>query len=335
MKRLFLFVFIGLGVLLTSEANAQTALEVKSTTVTVSRLSEVLPFYTNVLPFKVVETFEIQPEEAALLFKLPKNQAWVKGVKLKLGNEILILQEFPLAAAKPIPPDSKSNDLWFQHIAIVVSDIDKAYEILKKRRVQFVSSSPQTLPDYIPAAAGIKAFYFRDPDGHNLELIYFPPGKGNPKWQTSNPELFLGIDHTAIGVSNTPKSRLFYEQLGLKFAGNSENYGPEQEHLNQVFGAHLEISGFVAQKGIGVEFLEYLAPPGGRPYPADSRPTDLWHWHTEIQVANLEKIYDDLLKTDFSIISKKIMVPKENTYLTGKSLLVRDPDGHALLLTEN
>ena len=42
--------------------------------------------------------------------------------------------------------------------------------------------APQLLPKTIPNAAGIRAFYFRDPDGHPLEMLQFPPDKGDPKW---------------------------------------------------------------------------------------------------------------------------------------------------------
>ena len=76
--------------------------------------------------------------------------------------------------------------------------------------------------------------------------------------------LFLGIDHTAIVVSDTGKSLAFYRDLlGLRVAGESENYGVEQEHLNQVFGARLHITGLRAEHGPGIEFLEYITPPGG------------------------------------------------------------------------
>jgi catechol 2,3-dioxygenase-like lactoylglutathione lyase family enzyme len=48
-------------------------------------------------------------------------------------------------------------------------------------------------------------------------------------------KLFLGIDHTAIVVSNTEVSLRFYQDvLGLKVAGASENYGTEQEHLKNL-----------------------------------------------------------------------------------------------------
>ena len=156
-------------------------------------------------------------------------------VRMQLGNEYIDLTEYLAPRGRPIPVDSRSNDLWFQHIAIVVRDMDQAFEKLRELKVQFVSTGPQTLPPSIPAAAGIKAFYFHDPDQHNLEIIYFPPGKGDPRWQEKTDKLFLGIDHTAIGISNTDASLKFYRDLlGLRKAGESENFGTEQEHLNQV-----------------------------------------------------------------------------------------------------
>lgn len=333
MKKNFLLIllwFVGS----TSILQAQSALEVHELTITVSSIEKILPFYTEVLPFRIEEKFEIEASTSAGLFRLPLADAKLKAVRLSLGDETIVLQEFPEAQNRPIPADSKSNDLWFQHMAVVVSDMDKAYEILRKNRVKHVSTWPQTLPQYIPAAAGIKAFYFQDPDGHNLEIIYFPPGKGNPKWQKNKDNIFLGIDHTAIGISNTPQSQKFYESLGLKLAGKSENYGSEQEHLNQVFGARLEISGFMAQKGMGIEFLEYVSPPGGMLYPTDSRASDLWHWHTTIEVAQLEEKISLLKKTDAVVISKEITNLSGTPYQASQAWMVRDPDGHALLLIQ-
>src|SRR5258707_4224523 len=53
--------------------------------------------------------------------------------------------------------------------SIIVSDMDKAYQILRANKVRHASTGPQTLPSYITAAAGIKAFYFKDPDNHVLD----------------------------------------------------------------------------------------------------------------------------------------------------------------------
>ena len=77
--------------------------------------------------------------------------------------------------------------------------MDKAYALLRKHKVEHASTGPQRLPDWNKNAGGIKAFYFRDPDKHWLEILQFPPDKGDQKWQKKE-KLFLGIDHTAIVV---------------------------------------------------------------------------------------------------------------------------------------
>ncbi len=86
-------------------------------------------------------------------------------VRMQLGDQSLDLTEYVTPKGKPIPQDSRSNDLWFQHIAIVVSDMEKAYQYLREHGVESVSTQAERLPDWNKAAAGIKAFYFRDPAG--------------------------------------------------------------------------------------------------------------------------------------------------------------------------
>ncbi|MBL9173628.1 MAG: VOC family protein, partial [Verrucomicrobiales bacterium] len=249
--------------------------------------------------------------------------ARTRTVLLQLGDEHIQLSQFVTPPGRPIPSDSRSLDHWFQHIAIVVSDMDQAYARLRAARVKHISTAPQTLPAWNPDAGGIKAFYFSDPEDHVLEVIWFPSGKGDPKWQraalagseSGAPALFLGIDHTAIVVSNTDRSLAFYrDTLGLRVAGGAENWGVEQEHLNQVFGARLRITALRAERGLGIEFLEYITPPGGRGLPADAQVNDLLAWRIRLQgaVTNLHAIPG-------SLIGK-----------TETTSLVRDPDGHLL-----
>lgn len=313
----------------------QTAVEVSQVSLTVSNLEESIRFFEEVLPFKTIQRSTLKNPAFNQLLGLKDSNVQIKQALLELGKEKIELLEFVDIQNRAIPTDSRSNDLWFQHLAIVVNNMKKAYKVLQNNRVQHVSTAPQTLPAYIKAAAGIQAFYFRDPDGHNLEIIYFPTGKGNPRWQEPNPETFIGIDHTAIGISNTTLSRNFYMALlGLDLAGQSENYGSEQEHLNQVFGARLLISGLKAQSGLGIEFLEYIAPPGGRNYPEDSQVTDLWHWHTSLEVNNLKEIYDNLTRSGAAFISPGIMDLANTELPYNQAFMVRDPDGHALLIYE-
>ena len=58
-------------------------------------------------------------------------------------------------------------------------------------------------------------------------------------------------------------------------AGESENFGTEQEHLNQVFGPHLQITAMRAKSGPGIEFLEYLTPREGRTIPERTKSNDV------------------------------------------------------------
>ncbi len=308
--------------------------KVEAIGITVSDMKQSVSFFTNVLQFHKITDYEVMGDQYEHLQGIFGVR--MRIVKMQLGDESFVLTQYLTPKGRPIPIDSKSNDLWFQHIAIVVSNMDSAFNMVKKYNVEFVSSSPQTIPAWNKNAAGIKAFYFRDPDGHNLELIYFPKGKGNPKWQ-NKPGLFLGIDHTAIGISHTSESLNFYQSLlGLNVAGESFNYGTEQEHLNNVFGASLHITGLKALNGgPGIEFLEYLAPRTGRKYPEGSLTNDLWNWETTLLVDDVKYVIESLRKNNIDFISSDIIrIPDSETGYSN-AILVRDPDGHSILIVEN
>ena len=267
-------------------ASAAPELAVESVGMTVSDADRAVDFYSQ-LNFRKVSEVEVYGPEYEYLEGV--FGARMRIVRMQLGSEFIDLTQYLAPPGRPIPSDSHSNDRWFQHLAIVVRDMDAAFAKVRAIKAQFVSTAPQTLPPSIPAAAGIKAFYFRDPDGHNLELIYFPAGKGDPRWQRPNENLFLGIDHTAIGIASTTASLTFYRDLlGMRKAGESENFGTEQEHLNQVFGAHLRITGMRAKSGPGIEFLEYLTPRDGRPIPEETKANDIVHWQTTIATDDLD-----------------------------------------------
>jgi len=303
---------------------------VESVGMTVSDMDRAVAFY-SALTFQKVSDVEVLGDEFEHLEGV--FGARMRIVRMQLGNEYVDLTQYLAPPGRPIPGDSRSNDLWFQHIAIVVRDMDQAFEKLRALKVQFVSTGPQTLPPSIKPAAGIKAFYFRDPDQHNLEIIYFPPGKGDPRWQEKTDKLFLGIDHTAIGISNTDASLKFYRALlGLRKAGESENFGTEQEHLNQVFGAHLRITGMRADSGPGVEFLEYLTPRDGRPRPVDVHANDIVHWQTMIATNDIDLLATKLRDAHVHFTSPGVVVMPKDKVGFSKGALVSDPDGHDVLL---
>ncbi len=315
---------------------SQTAQNISQVSLSVSDLDHSVRFYTQLLEFREINRYYLSGQSLDVLYGLNAKTDTIWISRLQLGGEVVELMQIKSEnAGREIPVDSRSNDLWFQHIALVVSNMELAYRRLWEAGVTHVSTSPQTLPEYIPAASGISAFYFRDPDGHNLELIHFPADKGNLTWQQKSDQLFLGIDHTAIGIEKTSTSLGCYRDiLGLSVAGNSENFGPEQAHLNQVFGARLLITGLRAQAGIGLEFLDYIAPPGGRPFPPNSRPQDLWHWQTYLEVEGLELIFARVKETGFSLVSDG-WTRTIHPYLgTHRAFLMRGPDGHVLYVYE-
>jgi catechol 2,3-dioxygenase-like lactoylglutathione lyase family enzyme len=295
-------------------------------------MDQAVEFY-SALTFQKVSDVEVFGDEFEHLEGV--FGARMRIVRMQLGNEHVDLTQYLAPPGRPIPVDSRSNDLWFQHIAIVVRDMDQAFDRLRKLKVRFVSTGPQTLPASIKAAAEIKAFYFRDPDEHNLEIINFPPDKGDPRWQEKTDKLFLGIDHTAIGVSNTDTSLKFYRGLlGLRKAGESENFGTEQEHLNQVFGAHLRITGMRASSGPGIEFLEYITPRDGRPRPPDVHANDIVHWQTMITTDDVDLLAKKLRDAHNRFVSSGVVVMSKDKAGFSKGALVSDPDGHELLLVE-
>ena len=287
---------------------------VDSIGITVNDMDRAVDFYAKVLSFKKVAEREVMGEQYEHLYGVFGMRLAV--VTMQLGDERIELMQFLAPRGRPTPPDSRSNDRWFQHVAIIVSDMDRAYAWLRQHKIEHASPAPQLLPAWNPNAGGISAFYFRDPDGNHLEVLQFPPGKGDAKWQRGKDRLFLGIDHTAIVVGDTDASLQFYrDTLGMRIAGTSENYGPEQERLNNVFGARLRITALRAQNGPGVELLEYLAPRSGRPIPVDTQANDDWYWQVNT--------------------TARVAAAAAQSIEGYNQVIVRDPDGHALLLRDS
>ncbi|MCZ6918424.1 MAG: VOC family protein, partial [Gemmatimonadetes bacterium] len=232
---------------------------------TVSDLDRSVEFYTGVLTFEIVGEAEVSGSEVDRLQGIFGVR--MRVARLRLGDEDIELTEYVTPRDRPAPVEARSNDRWFQHIAIIVRDMDRAYARLREHGVEHVSPEPQRLPDWNPNAGGIEAFYFKDPDGHPL-----------------------------------------------------------------VFGARLRITGLRAAEGPGIEFLEYLSPRDGRPMPADERPNDLIHWQTVLLTRDLETVTDHPSRP--SLVSSGPVVLPDTSLGFRKGALIRDPDGHVLLIAE-
>jgi catechol 2,3-dioxygenase-like lactoylglutathione lyase family enzyme len=331
-----LLVALVLSVLSTSSLFAQKSSAlvdgVDSVGITVSDMDRAVNFYSRVLTFEKVSDTEATGEDYEHLegvFGLR-----IRVVRMRLGDEFIELTEYLAPKGRPIPVDSRSNDRWFQHIAIIASDMDKAYSWLRQNKVEHASSGPQRLPDWNKNAAGISAFYFKDPDGHPVEVLQFPLDKGAAKWHQATDKLFLGIDHTAIVVGDTDASIRFYRDvLGMHVAGESENYGTEQEHLNNVFGAHLRITALRGTSGPGIELLDYLAPRG-RPFPEDEHANDLVHRQTVLVTRSAEQAAHELTVAKANFVSSGLITNQNRELGFKAAFVIRDPDGHAIEIEE-
>jgi len=300
----------------------------------VEDIEKAIQFYCSVLDFTKIGQSEIKGE----LYEQLYEQSDLEGhfAILQLGEDFLYLIEFRSTPGHPHLKDIRSNDLAFQHIAIVVSDMEKAYRKLVENKVTSISKGPQTIPESNLAAAGIQAFYFRSPDGAPLELIYYPSDKGRPEWQ-SKKNLFLGIDHTAITISNTEKSYAFYHHiLGLKTAGESLNEGVTQENLSNVPKAKVKITSLRHHEtqGMGLEFLHYLQPAHFDSSTPNIKPNDLGLAHTVIKVDDLSLLLEKLQKNHIPIVSTGLFHPYSEVKFEN-AIIIADPDKHRLLIVEN
>ncbi|MBI0537916.1 VOC family protein [Roseomonas sp. KE2513] len=274
----------------------------------VSDLDRTERFYRDGLGFRTVSRGAADPSLTRLL---GFGDLRAEELVMRLGAEEVALVRFE-RPSEAYPARSRSDDAWFQHLAIVAHDMAAAAAVLLARSPATISSGgPQRLP---PRNGSVEAFKFRDPDGHPLELIHFPPGQGRPLWQGSVGEgPFLGIDHSAIGIASTARSRKFYGRLGFRVAGGSHNHGAAQAGLDGLADPDVLITALRPHgaEGPGLELLEYRPPGRQTPWPPLNS-----------------------LATDWVTISVRHL--RGGTPLTDgrRALALRDPDGHRLLLID-
>jgi catechol 2,3-dioxygenase-like lactoylglutathione lyase family enzyme len=305
---------------------------------TVANVDSEVSFFTNVLQFEKIADFRVLGSAYDKLEGV--FNANMRVVRLRLGEQIVELTEYVSPpTGRPIPVPSYSNDAWFEHMAIVVSDMDAAYKVLQDNKVRQISAYPITIPQSNSGASGIQAIKFHDPEGHDLELLHFPPGKGDPSWQKPTNKVFLGLSHTAMTVESSEREVTFYRDLlGLRVGGVTLNSGETQEVLDNLFNDTCLVTELIPVSAPPhIELLDYKTPPGGRPMPTDTAANDLWHWQTTLVTKDIAAVTDRLRKGGVRFISPDVLaIPAEAQAQLGfkKAVMVRDPSGHAIRLIE-
>ncbi|HXW45242.1 MAG TPA: VOC family protein [Streptosporangiaceae bacterium] len=250
---------------------------------------------------------------------------------LRLGRERIELLEFTDSMGRPYPCDSTSTDIWFQHVAIVVNDMTAAYQqVMAHPRFRPISrAGPVRLP---PESGGVTAFKFRDHDGHPLELIAFPAARSPREWRDadlSGP--FLGIDHTAISISDSSISTRFFGSIfGFRIGHRTDNSGPEQARLDDVDNVAVSVTRLAEDlRPPRMELLQYHAGTR-RPIPRDTAANDIAATHSVVQVTSIDTVAAALARFGAPLSTDDLMTMHGDI----PAALVSGPDGHRFLVEE-
>lgn len=137
----------------------------------------------------------------------------------------------------------------------------------------------------------------------------------------------LGIDHSAISITDTKRSVMFYEQLGLTCIGSSLNRGPEQDELDGIAEAFVEVTALALpiSSTPHIELLCY-------------RDTGAREW--ALPNTNDMAATRLVLAVDNNEILQALCAQCSNALLSGPvrfesgafRAMLRDPDGHSLCL---
>ena len=295
-------------------------------TLIVSDVDQAEDDYVRTFGCTVEQHGDIDP---SLLRVLRIRQARGRRSLLRLGRQRIELLEFTDFAGRPYPPGSTSTDLWFQHMAIVVNDMGHAYQlVMANRRFRPISrNGPVRLPE---SSGGVTAFKFRDHDGHPLELLAFPRGGVPAEWRRGTGP-FLGVDHTAIAVSDSASSaRFFGSVFGFSTGACTENRGPGQADLDDVEDVHVSVTRLAPDlPAPRLELLHYHVGTR-RPIPRETASNDIVATHCVVRVSSLDATAAALARRGAPLAGDDLMILHGGV----RAALVSGPDGHRFLVQE-
>jgi catechol 2,3-dioxygenase-like lactoylglutathione lyase family enzyme len=250
----------------------------------VTQQPEVIVAFYAELGFTVGDPRPIDGDELAVLGIAGAGRRW----PLRLGEAVVELDCYDVPG-QPYPDHANAASQCFQHLALVTDDADAAWARARSAGARPISDTgPVTLP---ASSGGATAIKFRDPEGHPLELLSFPDA-AEKGWRGSG---ILGIDHSAIVVSDLPASEAFYTAHGLTCGDATLNQGSEQAALD---GLENPVADVVP-----------MQPPTAPPH------VELLHYHQPSGASHEPVAVNDVAATRI-------------VWHQGPRALLRDPDGH-------
>ena len=252
----------------------------------VTNLAAAVTFY-EALGFKAIARAANDSELAAAL-----EVERAVSLRLRLGAQELELTQ-PMPKGTAYPTGAKSDDVGFQHIAILTWDIATMQgRALRAGAMPISHGGPQLLPK---ASGGVIAWKFRDPDGHPLEFLEMPVSP-----LKHNGALSYGYDHSAICVTDMARSIRCYEALGLRLQHRHLNRGATQARLDGL--------------ALGMVEVVAMATPRAPPH------VELLGYPGTIEMSQFGRLND--------IAADRLVF----AYTGGRIVLRHDPDGHVLML---
>ena len=143
------------------------------------------------------------------------------------------------------------------------------------------------------------------------------------QWRAHSASGCLGIDHSAVSVTNTAKSTAFYQRLGLSRSGSSANVGPEQTRLDGVPDAVVEVTTLAPTQS--TPHVELLCYRGNFDRNVEQRTND-------VTAARLVFTAESRIEFDQLVAQNAAsLLPDDEKYEpTKRRALLRDPDGHLI-----
>lgn len=292
----------------------------------VSNLDRSIEFYCDALGFEL-DMVGVH-SGASTNFDGSRSRARRQAL-LVLGSEAieLLALESDVDAREVLPTAASACSPHFQHFAIVAADMDTAFSRLSRFAPAMISAGgPIRLP---PSTGSVTALKFRDPDGHPLELIVFPPGTGDARWQRRDGDaVTLGIDHSAIVVTDADRSIAFYRDvLGCSVPARQTNRGAEQDRLDGLPGVQVDVVALrpAASATPHLELLGYRQPhPDATCHRTPSSSAgDCIVWAAQEISA---------VATQLARAGTPYIIGGDADDNEAEQLLLRDPDGHIHLL---
>jgi len=142
------------------------------TGVVVKNMENMIAFYRDTFGFQIALDTQVSGKETDDIVNFPVEHERI--VLMSLGTMQIELLEYR-PSGRGYPGDYRSNDLFGVHLAFQTDDMERDSAMLKAKGVGIISKGGfQTIPHDHPIFAGTKVLYFRDPEGHPLELIQTP-----------------------------------------------------------------------------------------------------------------------------------------------------------------